>query len=91
MKLLGVLILGLSIAGCAPQMTLEELEDQAMLSGDWSEVEKRERSMRRIARRNASRNIVCPDGNTAVCEVRFGDTRCACVDRQSVRDVFANF
>ncbi len=91
MKLLGALIIGLALVACAPQVTLEELEDQAMLTGDWSQVEKRERLMRRKAMRDAHENVVCPDDLTAVCEKRFGDTRCSCVDRNVMRDIFANF
>lgn len=91
MKLLGALIVGLALVACAPQMTLEELEDQAMLTGDWSQVEKRERLMRRKAMRNAHENIVCPDDLTAVCEKRYGDTRCSCVDRSVMRDIFASY
>ncbi len=49
MKCMGVLLLSFLI-GCAPVATLEELEAQAYVSGDWSEVEKRERI---IARREA--------------------------------------
>ena len=91
MKLVGVLIVGLALVACAPQPTLEQLEDQAMLTGDWSQVEKRERQIKRRAARDAADNFVCPQDMAAICEKRFGDTRCTCVDRHSMRDIFANF
>ena len=91
MKSLGVLIVGFALVACAPQQTLEQLEDQAMLTGDWSLVEKRERKLRRQAARDAAENIVCPADTTVVCENRFGDRRCSCVDRYAMRDVFASF
>lgn len=91
MKLFGIVVLGLALAACAPQQSLEELEMQAMLTGDWGQVEKRERSMRRKAQRLAEENMVCPDGMVSVCEARFGDDRCSCIDRQVMREIFANF
>ena len=91
MKLLGAMLVVLALVACAPQMTLEQLEDQAMLTGDWSQVEKRERLIRRKAMRNAQDDLVCPDDMTAVCDKSFGDTHCTCVDRNVMRDIFANY
>jgi len=76
--LLGVLFL----TGCVSMPTLEELEEQAFLSGDWSEVEKREKL---IAKRDLIRGPQCPAGTTAYCERRLGQKRCACVDNSEMR------
>ncbi|MEL7186949.1 MAG: hypothetical protein AAFN50_11040, partial [Pseudomonadota bacterium] len=90
-KLLGVVVIGLALVACAPQFTLEDLEDQAMLSGDWSQVEQRERLMRRKAMRDSEDNLVCPDDLIAVCENRIGASRCSCVDRNVLQGIYANF
>ena len=91
MKILGVLVIGFALAACAPQQTLEQLENQAMLTGDWSHVEARERKMRRKAARDAEANLVCPPDMTSVCQNSYGDRRCSCVDQNVMRDIFANF
>ena len=52
MKRLGVMLIALALTACAPYKTLDELEDEAMLTGDYTALEKRERS---LARRAAAR------------------------------------
>ncbi|MCH7538407.1 MAG: hypothetical protein IID57_11200, partial [Proteobacteria bacterium] len=47
MKGTGILVLLLMLGGCAVVPTLEDLEDQALLTGDWSQVENRERTIAR--------------------------------------------
>lgn len=76
-------VLGLSACGTTP--SLEELEQQAMISGDWSEVEKRERMM---MRREARREPRCGDGMISYCQTSFGRDRCACVASAIVRNTF---
>ena len=77
--LLGVLIL----TGCISAPTLEQLETQAFLTGDWSAVEQRHRI---IAKRAASRAIPCPTGSVAVCRKRLGtEDRCSCVNDEQIR------
>ncbi len=77
--LLGVLIL----TGCISAPTLEQLETQAFLTGDWSAVEQRHRI---IAKRAALRTIQCPAGSVAVCRKRLGtEDRCGCVKDEQIR------
>ncbi len=77
--LLGVLIL----TGCISAPTLEQLETQAFLTGDWSAVEERQRI---IAKRAAHRAIQCPAGYVAFCEKRMGKYgRCGCVSNAQAR------
>ncbi|MDH5304740.1 MAG: hypothetical protein OEW64_11685 [Gammaproteobacteria bacterium] len=83
MRFLSVLAL-VFLAACASGPTLGELEDQAMLSGNWAEVEKRERS---LARRQAQRGLQCPTGYLSYCEDRYGDRSCSCVQREGFRIV----
>lgn len=81
-----VLVGVLCLSGCGTLTTLEELEQQAMLTGDWSAVEEREKI---LARRDARRGLQCPSGLVAFCESRMGEHRCTCIDNDAVRDLFA--
>ena len=77
--LLGVLIL----TGCISMPTLEQLETQAFLTGDWSAVEKRQRI---IAKRAALRATQCPAGYMTFCEKQMGqENRCGCVKDEQMR------
>ncbi len=78
MLLLGVFFL----VGCVSMPTLEELEEQAFLTGDWSAVEKRERL---IAKRDSMRGPKCPAGTMAYCEGRMGQKRCGCISDAELR------
>ncbi|MDJ0939442.1 MAG: hypothetical protein QNJ00_06735 [Woeseiaceae bacterium] len=82
MKVFFALGAALFLFGCAPSQTLEELEAQAAITGDWSAVEKRERIM---ARRDARRPPSCPAGTMSYCESSIGQLRCACVDKSTMR------
>ena len=54
----GIIMLALILlTGCAGYTPLKQLEAQALLSGDWSFVEKRERME---TRRNLQSNMQCP-------------------------------
>lgn len=81
MRFLSVFALVL-LSACATGPTLEELEDQAMLTGNWAAVEHRERS---LARRQARQGLQCPAGYLSYCEDRYGDARCSCVPQDSIR------
>ena len=76
--ILGVLLL---IAACAPMKSLEELEAEALQTGDWSLVEEREAL---IAKRESRRPLQCPGGAVSLCERSFGQYRCQCVGRGAV-------
>ena len=80
--LLGILCL----AGCSSFASMEQLEHEAAISGDWSAVEKRELI---IAKRKARKGPTCGGDLIAFCENRMGSQRCACVDRERVSDFFA--
>lgn len=81
MKIVGAFAL-LVLAACAGVPTLEELEDQAMLTGNWAAVEKRERA---IARRQPMAGVQCPAGHILFCEDRFGELACGCMERSGYR------
>ena len=84
LALLGALLL----TGCGSMPSLEQLEEQAFLSGDWSAVEKRERL---IARRIAIRGPQCPVGMVAFCEKRGVQKLCGCVDKDEMREQLSWF
>jgi len=77
----GLILMALcALAGCVTGPSLEELEAQALVSGDWSLVEKREQQ---IERRKNREGPSCPVGYLAVCVHEIGSQRCECVDRSS--------
>lgn len=80
MKVL-VLLGAIFLTGCGSMQSLEELERQAFLTGDWSAVEQRERI---IAKRNARKGVQCPSGQVSYCETRVGLARCGCIDREEL-------
>ena len=79
---LTVLICFSFLSACAGSTPMAELEAQALASGDWSEVEKRER----INARRSSKTIDCGRG-VAVCAKRGGKAVCHCVSRSSIQGI----
>ena len=86
MKVLGLVLTVLLLAGCGTTVSMEELEKQAFLTGDWSAVEKRERA---LERRKMRRGKFCPGGAVAVCETFAGESNCTCVETDSLRAILA--
>lgn len=78
-----IMILG----GCAASVPMAELERQAMLTGDWSAVEKRERQLARRAERNGPG---CGRGFVSYCVDTGGYDRCTCITGQNLRDMFSS-
>ena len=86
MKVIGVLLVLFFLAGCGSIKSMEQLELEASISGDWTEVEKRERI---LARRKEREGPSCPSGYIAFCEQNGSMKQCGCVTRQGMRDIFA--
>lgn len=80
MALMVLLLLG----GCGTYTSLEQLEATAMLTGNWSEVEKRERI---IQKRKLRAGPKCPIGMISVCQSGAALNRCACVKSDIVRSL----
>ena len=77
-----ILVLALFfLAGCSSFVSLEELESRALATGDWSEVEKRERLITRRKMRSA---LACPAGTTGYCESSFGREECSCIQTDAL-------
>lgn len=67
--------------GCAPSKTLEELEAEALRTGDWRLVEKREAL---LEKRRARQTAECPDGSVSYCDKSIGSYRCQCVSKAAM-------
>ena len=80
MKITSLIVL-FFLAGCATKPSLEELEDEAMVSGDWSAVEKREHSSNRLGSVNGSS---CPNGHALICVKNGLREVCECVSSRSI-------
>ena len=75
----------LLVAGCSSFVSMEQLEAEAMLTGNWSAVESRERI---IHRRNLRSSLQCPPGSIGYCEMDFGQGNCTCVEAEIIRSMF---
>ena len=81
----GIVLIGLLLlAGCSSMVSLEQLEAEALVSGDWSKVEQRQRI---IERRNLRSSLACPPGKIGYCEVVARNERCKCVDNEVIRSL----
>jgi len=76
MKMTSLIVL-FFLAGCATKPSLEQLEDEAMVSGDWSAVEKREHSSNRLGPINGRS---CPNGRPLICVKDVAREECACAE-----------
>jgi len=83
MFVLGLILL----AGCSSTPTMEELEAEAMQTGDWSKVEDREVV---LARREGRAELECPTGYAVFCKsaADFGRENCRCVSRETHKAMF---
>ncbi len=91
MRVLVIFVAALAVStlsGCSSFQSMEELERQAMLTGDWSAVEQRERI---LARREEERGLQCPSGHVSYCEKYVGRSECRCISNDAMRDVLASF
>ena len=77
------LALAVGIAGCASRPSMEELESEAMRTGDWSEVEQRKRMDRQMGRVDSDSQ--CPSGESLLCRQKGEREECECVDSQLLR------
>ncbi len=75
MKLILISVL-LILAGCASGPTFEELQAEALITGDWSEVERREALKERRRQRQGPQ---CPSGYFSYCTQQLSLMRCTCV------------
>ena len=75
MKLVSIIALCL-LVGCTSRPTLEELEAEALITGDWTEVENRERMNERMRVQTEPR---CFAGFVLVCHKKAAHEHCDCI------------
>jgi len=63
------------IVGCAPRPTLDQLEEEALVSGEWTTVEKREEL---VKKRLESTAPGCPIGHSKKCIEEQSGIQCYC-------------
>jgi len=76
----------IALSGCATRLTLEELEAEAVVTGDWTLVERREKA---IARRNLhdARVAFCKEqGKMLVTFERGAMKTWSCADKDRLMD-----
>jgi hypothetical protein len=88
MKTVIVILAAMVLGGCGSYQTLEQLEEEALLSGDWSKVEQRERL---IANRAARTGMSCPDGLMRYCENRGTFDRCGCISSDDAERMLMSY
>jgi len=81
MKISGILLL-VFIVACSNQPTLGELEAEASTTGDWTEVEQRERMIERMRVKMES---ACSEGYFYYCRVKGAQEVCSCEPNRHAR------
>ncbi|MGI9271439.1 MAG: hypothetical protein ACR2QT_06670 [Woeseiaceae bacterium] len=71
-----ILIALVLVAGCAARQSLEELEDEAMQTGEWDAVERREEVVKKSLE---SRGPGCPPRHTKHCVEEQSGIQCYCL------------
>jgi hypothetical protein len=82
MKVVGIMVLCL-LVGCSARPTVDELEAEAVATGDWAAVEKRERMDRRMGLVDPSNQ--CPNGEALLCNKKGKHEDCECVSPDIIR------
>ena len=82
MKLAGIIALCF-LVGCTARPTLEELEADALATGDWAAVEKRERMDEKWG--VVKTDSKCPGSKVEICQTKLAQEVCDCVSPHDLR------
>jgi hypothetical protein len=82
MKFVGIMVLCL-LAGCSARPTIEELEAEALDTGDWAAVEKRERMDEKWG--VVKTDSACRGDKVEICYTKSAQEECACVSPHDLR------
>jgi hypothetical protein len=82
MKIVGIIIFCL-LVGCAARSPLEELEAEAMATGDWAAVEERERMDERWG--VVKTDSACRGDKIELCQKKSAQEICDCVSPHDLR------
>ena len=85
MKVLGIVSVLVLLTACAGRPTLGELEDQAVATGDWTLVHRREAM---LDRRREKRGVACPSEYVRYCWDHMAEERCSCVSPQGLGRIY---
>lgn len=75
MRITTIMLLALVVTACASRPSLQELEQQALATGDWQAVESREEMLIRRSEKSAPG---CPRGQTKFCIENGSGIDCHC-------------
>ena len=82
MKIVGIMVLCL-LVGCAARPPIDELEAEALKTGDWAAVEKREHIDKNWGVVNT--DSVCHGEKVEICYKKSAQKECACVSPHDLR------
>jgi len=82
MKFAGIIALCL-LVGCTARLTIDELEAEALKTGDWAAVEKRERMDEKWG--VVQTDSACPGDKVEICHKKAEREVCDCVSPHDLR------
>jgi hypothetical protein len=75
-RVLGIVLLCLTVASCASRRPLAELEAEALETGDWSAVERYKYIDYKMGR--ITDDQVCKNGYVLYCDAKGKNVECTC-------------
>jgi hypothetical protein len=81
-KFVGIMALCL-LVGCSARPTIEELEAEALDTGDWSAVKKRQRMDEKFG--VVKTDSACRGDKVEICQTKSGQEFCDCVSPYELR------
>jgi hypothetical protein len=82
MRIVGIISLCL-LVGCTARPTIEELKEEALDTGDWSAVEKRQRMDDKWG--VVKTDSACRGGRVELCQTKSAQEVCDCVSPHDLR------
>ena len=82
MRIVGIAVLCL-LVGCAARLPIDELEAEALETGDWAAVEKRERMDKNWGA--VRTDSACRGEKVEICYTKSAQVECACVSPHDLR------
>ncbi len=73
-----ILVMLVIVVGCAQRPTLDQLEDEALVTGEWTAVERREEIIKKRLEATAPG---CPVGLSKDCLEELSGIQCYCIQR----------
>ncbi len=71
------------LVGCVARAPLAELEEEALMTGDWSAVEMHKKMERKLNRVQSEPE--CPGGRALLCHAQGEKEICECVSPRELR------